>query len=378
MTFSVLLVSHHYPPHVGGLEIVAQRQAISLAEQGYRVTVITSEWGAEATEERRDRHVQTLRIQAWHVMENRFFIPFPFFSPSLIPTVWKQVGNADIVHIHDVFYMSSWIAAMFAAIRRKPMFLTQHVALVEHASSLVMGIQRAVYTTLGAWLFGRARKIVAYNRNVRDFLTHRGVPERRILHCNNGIDTIRFRPAMQEERQAIRERHQLPQTRPLVLFVGRLVDKKGVRILLDAKDSAFDLVFAGPGPVPVSGRVDGVHWLGALDQSATAEIYRACDVFAFPAIGEIFTLTMQEAMASQLPVITTDDPAYIDNDMADGVVLSPRRADAFRESILALLSSDDRRHVLGVRCRETALRHFDWNFNIHRLMEAYAEALTER
>ncbi|MEJ0085355.1 MAG: glycosyltransferase family 4 protein [Pseudomonadota bacterium] len=369
---TALLVAHHYPPHVGGLELVVERQAQSLAENGYRVVVLTSRSGSAARADEPRAGIELIRLSCAHFFEKRFFIPFPLFSPRLVPAAWKQLKRADVVHIHDVFYMSSWIVAALAFIARKPFLLTQHVALVDHPSRFVMWVQRLVYATVGRWIFAHARSIVAYNENVRAFLRSRRVPEERVLVLANGIDTALFRPASANERRDIRGRCELPQDRPLVLFVGRLVEKKGYQILLDAKSAAFDLVFVGPGDVPAAGRVPGVHWLGALNQAQTAEIYRACDVFAFPAIGEIFTLAMQEAMASGLPVVTTDDPAYAGSIVSGQVVLAERRADAFRRAIQDLLADPGALRAIGTRGRELAARHFDWHANFGRMLTIYS------
>ena len=52
-----------------------------------------------------------------------------------------------------------------------------------------------------------------------------------------------------------------------------------------AHDPAYDLVFAGPGPILKDGRVEGVHWMASRDQDQTAELFQTCDLFAFPAVG---------------------------------------------------------------------------------------------
>jgi len=371
----ILLVSHHYPPHIGGLGIVVQKQAESLVAAGYAVQVLTSRYGQIRDEERGAPGIRILGIPCSHVLERVLNIPFPLFSVSLLWRAWRGVGEADVVHIHDVFYLSSWVAGLAALWRRRPLLVTQHVALVDHSSRLVMLTQRLVYATFGRWLFGGARKVVVYNQNVQAFLRARGVPQERILFLTNGIDTAAFRPAAASERAAIRARFALPAERPLVLFVGRLVEKKGFQVLLGARDPAFDLVFAGPGPIPRDGRVEGVHWLGPLDQEQTALLFRACDLFAFPAIGEIFTLVMQEAMASGLAVVTTDDPAYRGSVVEGCVSLCARDATAFREAILRLLGDPAELARRGRRSRELALRHYDWRSNFHPLEAVYAQLL---
>lgn len=370
-----LLVAHHYPPHIGGLGIVVQKQAQSMAESGYEVVVLTTRFGPSPREGTADGGIEVIRLPCSWLLENHFAIPFPLFSPRLISETWRQVRRADVVHIHDVFYMNSWVAAVVAVLTRRPMLLTQHVALVLHASRPVMLVQRLVYGTIGRWIFSKARRIVAYNRNVYDFLRTTGVPAARILLMANGIDTAVFCPATPQERLDIRRRFGLPPDRRLVLFVGRLVEKKGFQILLDAQGAAYDLVFAGPGKIPPHGLRAGVHWMGPQDQAQTCELYRACDLFAFPAVGEIFTLVMQEAMACGLPVLTTDDPAYAGSIVSDSVILCRRDTDSFKAAIEDLLADTDRLSALGVRSRELAVRHFDWRANIAHLLDAFPEVL---
>ncbi len=337
--------------------------------------MLTSRYGQVRDVDRGGTGIQIIGVPCSHILERVLNIPFPLFSVSLIWRAWRQVRTADVVHIHDVFYLSSWVAGVFAILLRKPMLVTQHVALVEHSSRFVMLVQRLVYGTFGRWLFSGARKVVVYNQNVQAFLRSMSVPQGRILFLANGIDTAEFRPATQEERAAIRQRYGLPQARLLVLFVGRLVEKKGYHILFEARDSAYDLVFVGPGPIPKDGRVETVHWMGPLDQSQTAELFRACDLFAFPAIGEIFTLVMQEAMASGLPVVTTDDPAYCGSMVAHCITVSARDAESFRTAIARTLNDPAVLNRLSAESRAVAVRNFDWRKNFLALEAEYSQIL---
>jgi glycosyltransferase involved in cell wall biosynthesis len=374
---TVLLVSHHYPPHIGGLGLVVQKQAQSLVENGYQVVVLTSQYGRVRDVDRGAAGIHIIGVPCSHILEKVLNIPFPLFSVSLIWRAWRLVRRAEVVHIHDVFYLSSWVAGAFAVFLRKPMLVTQHVAMVDHSSGLVMLVQRLVYATLGRWLFSGAYKVVVYNQNVQSFLRSMGVPEGQILFLSNGIDTAAFRPATQEERAAIRQRFGLPQGRSLVLFVGRLVEKKGYHVLLAARDPAYDLVFVGPGPIPKDGRIESVHWMGPLGQDQTAELFRACDLFAFPAVGEIFTLVMQEAMASGLPVVTTDDPAYCGSIVSRCITVSRRDAESFREAIARILSDPAVLSRLSAESRDVAVRSFDWRKNFLALEAVYSEILRD-
>ena len=104
---SVLLVSHHYPPHIGGLGVVVQKQAESMAENGYQVVVLTSRYGRVRDADRDGTGIHVIGVPCSHILEKVINIPFPLFSVSLIWRAWKLVRAADVVHIHDVFYLSS-------------------------------------------------------------------------------------------------------------------------------------------------------------------------------------------------------------------------------------------------------------------------------
>jgi len=125
-----------------------------------------------------------------------------------------------------------------------------------------------------------------------------------------GIDTDRFHPATAEDKQRLRRTLELPEHGVLALFVGRFVPKKGYDELLRATGEGYTLVLAGgPTPPGFSDRA-GIVFVGCRTQDQLADLYRACDLFVLPSESEGFPLTVQEAMASGLPVITSDDPGY--------------------------------------------------------------------
>ena len=155
------------------------------------------------------------------------------------------------------------------------------------------------------------------------------------------------------------------------------MEKKGFHILLDAKDPGYDLVFVGPGTVPEHARLPGVYWLGAREQAEIAELHRASDLFAFPSVGEIFTLVMQEAIASGLPVVTTDDAAYTESLVSGYVILSPRSVAGFRPRRTRIAGGSRAVRGLAAGGRELALRHFDWRANFNRMMTVYSDVLRE-
>ncbi|UKD57194.1 glycosyltransferase family 4 protein [Amycolatopsis sp. FU40] len=367
----ILLVSHYYPPHVGGIENVAAQQARMLAARGAEVTVLTSALPAAPPSAVDGVHV--VRVPAWNGTENRAGVPFPVSGPRLSRAVREWVRWADVVHVHDTLYQSSWAAGLRAARTGKPLFLTQHVAVVEHPSALVRGVQHAVYGSIGRRLFRASHEVFVVNDAVAAFVRRFRGGGAELLP--NGVDTSRYRPAPAGEIQRLRERWGLPARRVLVLFVGRPAPKKGYDLLLAARHPGYDLVFAGERPKHLPAD-PSIHHLGALSPDEISGLYRACDVFALPSTAEGFPLTVQEAMASGLPVVTTDDPGYASYGLdRTQVALLPRDPETLRATLRSLAADPARRAAMGRYSAGFAAARFSWPKHAQRLEESYRAAL---
>jgi glycosyltransferase involved in cell wall biosynthesis len=236
-------------------------------------------------------------------------------------------------------------------------------------------VQQGVYAVAGRPLLRRAERVLTRNAEVARFVTDAGARPDRVEHLANGVDTALFHPVADAGgRAAARERFGLPADRVLVLFAGRLVPKKGFQLLLDAhgQDAGYDLVFAGDGDsAPLRGRA-GVHHLGTLAPEELAELYRACDLFALPSTAEGFPLTVQEAMASGLPVLTTDEPGYAPYGLdRDQVRLLPRETAALRAALAELAADPARRAAMGRYSVAYARASFDWPGHAERLLAYY-------
>ena len=367
----VLIVATFIPSHVGGLEVIVAQQAKSLADMGHTVTVFTSLHDKRLP---RDEHLdgyRVIRTPAWNAIEHRTGVPYPVWGVRSLAPLRRLVRQADVVHVHDVYYQPSLLAAVVARWAGRPLFVTQHVAIVEHDSSVVMGVQRLVYATFGAQLWRWAQGIVAYNVIVERFLADRGVARNKVHLTYNGIDVERFCGGDASVRASVRAAYGLPQNKPLVLFVGRLVPKKGYRELMAAHHGDYEIVLVGPGSIPVD-VPPGVTFTGPIDRKELLGLYQASDLFALPAVGEIFTLAMQEAMACGLPVVATADSAY-DEYAIDptGIAFVQAEPDVLRQTFLKIFADAELCDHMRTYSRDLATKRFDWRCNAANLADIY-------
>ncbi len=360
---NVLVVSHYSLPHVGGIEVLLDQLGRVLVRQGHRVTVVSSRDGAAAEEERDG--VRVLRVAAWNGLERRWHVPYPIFAPSLVSVVGRAVRAADVVHAHGVLYLGSLCALFWAWWWNKPLVLTEHVGFVPYRNAWLNRLQRLGLAITARLFLRRADAVITYNTAVHDWLRGLTPHPERLHFVRNGVDVERFRPAAADERRAARQRLGIDCARPLALFVGRFVEKKGLDELLRAVDGSFELLLCGRGELPFTPAAP-VHILRDIEHEHMPEVYRAADVFVLPSRGEGFPVAMAEAMASGLPVVAARDPTY-DTYVSDvEMVQTSGDAASVRAALLPLLADDGDRVRRAAAARACAERNFSlaaWTTN---------------
>lgn len=359
-----LIVSAYAEPHLGGVEVVVAQQARTLTALGRAVTVVTSRCVPRTARHEHVDGFEIVRVPAWNGLEDGKGVPLPIWSPSAFLTLARLIRDTDVVYVHDVYHASSIVAAGLAKLLRRPLLLTQHVAIVDHDAAAVRFIQNVIYASAGRLLWRWAPSITVYNPIVEGFIAGKGVPPGKIRLSYNGIDTEKFRPGEPSATVATRNRYGLPADVPIVLFVGRLVPKKGVDKLIEARGPEYHIVLAGPGQIP-DDRPAGVTFLGPVGREDLLSLYQASDIFSLPAVGEMLTLAMQEAMACGLPVVTTNDDSYAryEFDPAGIALVSPEPS-ALRSAFLDILRDQPRRQYMRAYSRQLAQARFDWHKNV--------------
>lgn len=204
--------------------------------------------------------------------------------------------------------------------------------------------------------YRRADCIVAASSYTRRTLVERGVPAEKIVVNPYGVDLDWFTPAPTIRRD-----------RPLrFLFVGLIGARKGVPLLLEAwralepKDAELWLV----GPTDLATRrllpdLPGLRVIGKQPHESLPEVFRKCDVLVFPSFSEGFGLVILEALASGLPVITTDATAGPDilTTEDEGLVIPPNQLEPLVEGMRRFLQNEDRLPLMRFRARQLAERY---------------------
>jgi len=177
---------------------------------------------------------------------------------------------------------------------------------------------------------------------------------------------------------------------PLVLFVGRFRYYKGLDYLLEAlrlvPEARLGLVGDGPeGPrlrrlVAQYGLGSRVTFLGTLSDDELPAIYRAADVYVLPATerSEAFGISLLEAMAAGLPVITTElgtGTSYVNQHGETGLIVPPRDPGALAAALAELLADPERRRAMGAAGRKRVEAEFTLDRLVKDVLRVYGEVL---
>jgi len=205
----------------------------------------------------------------------------------------------------------------------------------------------------------------------------RGYPAARTITHYNGVDLDRFQPDV------------TPRESGLVLHVGRLVEKKGTKVLIEAVAKVADtkLIVIGDGPLRTALERqarelgDRVRFLGELPSDEVAQWMRRASVLAAPSVtaadgdAEGLPNVVVEAAASGLPVVGTRHsgiPEAVD-DGATGFLVPENDAEALAARLTELLGSESLRRGMSVAARRLAERKFSRQILTARLESIYDE-----
>jgi glycosyltransferase involved in cell wall biosynthesis len=362
--FSVTVLAPHFPgarvkENIHGIRVMRFRYFFSTLE---RLAYGSS--GGMLT--------RIIRNPAWMLM-----VPF-FIVGQMVATVRiNRQERFDLIHAHWIIPqgLSAVIAKMLLG-ARMPVLSTAH-------GGDLYGLRGKAMDQLRQLVYRYSSAVTVVSHGMRRDIVSSGARANKVHVIPMGTDLTRlFRPGgyMRESKQ--------------VLFVGRLVEKKGCGYLLKAwpevvrKDPEARLIIVGDGPernalqqqIRSLDVTETIRFLGAVDHSALPALYRSSAVVVFPSIvadsgdREGFGLVLVEALGCECAAVVTDLPAMEDivEHERSALVVPQKDPSAIARAILSLMDDPSLCRRLGENGRRHVLAQFDWRaigVKYARLME---------
>jgi len=285
----ILTVSHFYQAHGGGIERVAGQLCRQFSALGHEAV-----WAASDQDAAPDDATQAVPLACINPTEALTGLPMPILGVRGVAALWREIGQAEAVVVHDALYVTSILALAMARARGKRIVLIQHIASIPFASPVMRKVMALANLAVTQPMLAMADEVVFISDTARADLL--GTPARRSYRLVfNGVDGAIFHPGAARGGGTQR-----------ILFVGRYVVKKGLAVIraLATARPELRIDMAGSGPIrPDEWGLANVTDLGVQTPQALAELYRNADLLLLPSVGEGYPLVIQEAMACGLPVV---------------------------------------------------------------------------
>ena len=361
---SILMISPHYYPYLGGLERQAHMLARSLVKLGCQVTVLTGRSTRAMA-----RHEWLDGVEVWRLPTHTTsaWRRAVTFLPVLPVILSHLIGRHDIVHAHTIsWYLTGCLP--ISLLWRKPF-------VIKFPNVREFGIPGLLRRWFGNTLLTMARQAdawVALSTESQQELVAAGFAPQRIFLTSNGVDVSTFGPISANEKGELRRRLGLPILKPLVIFTGRLSPQKGIVDLLYVwsriQGSAWirpELLLCGDGPqrshledMVHRHRIANVHFTGAVPN--LSQFYQAADIFVLPSYAEGNSNAMLEAMASGLPVVSTNvgGSPHLLGRLCQQWLVEPGDRSGLADRLTQLLNNRNLRETVGEELLERVREHY--------------------
>lgn len=255
-------------------------------------------------------------------------------SLGMVAALLRLLPWCDLIHIHG-FSTKNVIVTAAAKLFRRPIVLSLHTANHDEARTIRQ------HSPMAWWAFRRADQYLSVSPGLVDAYLSEGLPADRIRLVPNGIDLQRFQPASPGARAMLRRRLDIPEEKPVMLFVGFFSHDKQPRAAFDAwtmlhelhgidatlmfvgatKSAYFevdeDLAARMRADAAAQGRSDRLRFVGMTHD--VQDYFRAADVFVLPSRREGLPVALLEAMACGLPCVASSLPGATDTIVTSGV-----------------------------------------------------------
>jgi len=368
----VAIVAESFLPNVNGVTNSVLRVIDHLRRTGHEVLVIAPD--TPRRQPPAERIHDGVRV---HRVPSRMFpkitsLPLGVPRPRMVGVL--RGFDPDVVHLASPALLGygGLHAARHLGVPTVAVFQTDVAGFAE---SYGMGVASRAAWAWTRHLHSRADRTLAPSTSAMEKLAAHRIP--RVYRWGRGVDITGFVPSARDERL---RRTWSPDGRPIVGFVGRLAPEKHVERLavLAARDD-LQLVVVGDGVdrVKLQTVLPAAVFTGELRGAALAAAYASMDVFVHPGEHETFCQTVQEAMASGVPVIAPDagGPRDLVAPCRTGLLLD---VDGFENALPAAvehLLAERRRY--GVAARRSVLAR-TWPVVCDELIGHYEAVLGRR
>ena len=256
--------------------------------------------------------------------------------------------------------------------------LAEYTHLLSGSATLGTGMRHYL-----RWLYGTCERVLVPSDDTRRRLASDRWPAERLVVWTRGVDVAAFSPARRSA--SLRERWQVSDRRPALLYAGRVSREKGLSLLapllslLRDRHVSHRLIVVGDGPMLTALRAacPDAFFTGGLTHDQVAVAMASADMFVFPSATDTAGNVVLEAQASGLPVVVSDQGGPRENMLAgeSGYVCRAGDTADFCERVVSLVESGLRSQMSCAARRYAEGR--TWDLSLAPVYSLYRTVLAQ-
>lgn len=339
------------------------------------------------TESRRSWYVPKEKIQfsyriLWGLQVGKAYQSAPVFcNPDVIYQLWQQ--HPDVIICGGWHHFTYWLALAYVQLTGTRLLIWSESTLKDERSS------NQLKERFKRWIIGKADGYIVPGKAQKDYLLYLGAREEKIWTAPNAVDNDFFTletERYQTHKEALKQKLNLQDI--IILYVGRLINEKGIPELLAAfaqfsTDKPVTLVIVGDGSQAEEyllycqqNKLNNVFFAGFQPQTALAQYYSIADIFVFPTRSDSWGLVLNEAMAAGLPIVCSS-AAGAGNDLLEdgenGFLVPVGNVARLSEAMQCLVGDESLRKKMGLRSRQIIL-----NYTPEKMAQGLKQAIEQR
>jgi len=393
------MITSEFPPKWGGVGNYSFFHANIMAKKGHEVHIYTRDQAKKFTD-----HHKNLKIHYVPWMKIPVFFTTSF-GKHAVEAFLKNEKEFDILQVQSNMAL---LKLKHYDMIKIPIVSTLHGTWVGERSTVYY---RNLSTNLESindlairwfspfldkyedYAIHRSNAVVIGAKSECRDVSQRGVRNKfeRIERIHHGVDTETFGP--ENADPDYKSKYNIPEDHQVILHVGRLAARKGVKEVLLSFRKVLDkfkkvkLLIVGTGPLKnkllkLTRKLDleqDVIFIGTVPFPDLVKFYASCDFFVMHSYWEGFGMTPQEALASGLPVVSSRAggiPEFVKNDET-GYLVEVGDVAGMAKYMVKILKNPELRDKMSQNARKLMVDEYDWGDMVDKYLKLYEHVLED-
>jgi glycosyltransferase involved in cell wall biosynthesis len=362
----IIEVCPHYHPSIGGIPTHVKELSERLSKNGFDVEIYTTDPTSLLPKEEEINDIPVKRFKSF-APKGSYYFSFQLFKGL-------RKAEYDVIHSHG-YHSFPLLTSNFARKKEKKFFVTTHYC--NGGFTFFRSILHFPYEFFGRKIVKNADKIICVTKYEFELLEKKfPFSTKKLLLIPNGVDYGKFvnpKPICKENNFNI-------------LYTGRISVEKDLKTLFFAYKEVQErvdnikLTIVGEGHDLINLKklekklnLKEVIWIGKVSQDEISKYYKSSNLFILPSEKEVFGISLLEAMASGLPIITTERGGIADvvKNNINGLTFNKGDYHQLAQAMLRLIENKTLCNKLAKNSQKLVEKNFDWKILIHKYIQLF-------